>query len=272
MKLRFGTAGIPTSAKSVGTAEGIRAVKELKLDAMELEFVHSVNIKPENTALVKKASQDNDIALTCHAPYYINLNAQEKAKLEASKQRVLKAAHVANLCGATSVAFHPGFYMKLDNEEVYKTVRKQIKEIVEKLQQQKNKIWIAPETTGKHSQFGNFSEILRLSQELEQVHPCIDYAHLRARELKNNKKEFASVLEEIEKVLGKEELQNMHIQFAGVNFSEKGELNHLQLKDSDLKYGEMVETWKDFKIQGVVISESPNIEKDAMLLKRIYNG
>ena len=72
------------------------------------------------------------------------------------------------------------------------------------------------------------------------------------------------------KALGKEALQNMHIQIAGVNYSDKGELNHLQLKDSDLNYAEIVRSWKDFKIAGVVISESPNIEGDALLLQEIY--
>ena len=271
MKLRFGTAGIPTSAKGMGTEEGIREVKRLGLDAMELEFVHSVNIKPEKAPAVKKAASDSGIELTCHGQYYINLNAQEKPKLEASKQRLLKAAHVAGLCGAVSVAFHPGFYMKADKEEAYKKVRNAVREVVEKLKQRGSRIWLAPETTGKHTQFGNLSEVLRLSQELEQVHPCIDYAHMRARDLKNSRKDFATILEETEKVLGKKALKNMHIQFAGVNFSEKGELNHMTLKDSDLKYREMVETWKDFGINGVAISESPNIEKDAMLLKGIYN-
>ena len=62
----------------------------------------------------------------------------------------------------------------------------------------------------------------------------------------------------------------MHIQIAGVNYSDKGELNHLQLKDSDLRYDEIVRSWKEFKIAGVVISESPNIEGDALMLKRIW--
>ena len=111
-----------------------------------------------------------------------------------------------------------------------------------------------------------------MSRELEQVHPCVDYAHVRARDLKNDRVGFASVLEEMEKVLGSGSLSNVHFQFAGVNFSDKGELNHLTLEDSDLKYEEMVETWRDFGVKGVAISESPNIEKDAALLKGIYDG
>ena len=266
-KLLFGTAGIPSCAKGLNTIEGIKTVRQLKLDALELEFVHSVNISEELAPKVRKAAEDNDVVLTCHAQYYINMNAVEKEKLEASKQRLFKAAHIANLCGAASVAFHPGFYLKSTKEEAYKKVKTAIKEVVEKLKQHENKIWIAAETTGKHSQFGNLHEILQLAQELEQVKPCIDYAHMRDRENFNSRKEFAAILEEIEKKLGSRALQNMHIQFAGVNFSEKGELNHLELKDSDLNYEEIVQTWKDFNVKGVAISESPNIEKDALLLK-----
>ena len=272
MKLRFGTAGIPVIAKGLGTEEGIKKVKEIGLEAMELEFVHSVNITPEKTPLVKEAAKKNDVTLTCHGSYYINLNAQDKAKLEASKNRLVKCAEISGLCGAESIAFHPGFYMKMDKEPVYNNVKKALKQIVEKLRNKGSEIWLAPETTGKHTQFGNLDETIKLSQDVEQVHPCIDYAHLRARDLKNDRKEFSEVLEKIENKLGKEALKNMHIQFAGVNFSEKGELNHLELEDSDLNYAEMVETWKDFNIAGVAISESPNIEKDAILLKKVYDG
>lgn len=272
MRLRFGTAGIPLCAKGFTTADGIKAVKKLGLDAMELEFVHSVNISEENAPKVKEAAEENDVALTCHGQYYINMNAEEKAKLEASKKRLLNAARTAGMCGAVSVAFHPGFYMKAMKEEAYRKVKAAIAEVVEKLEQDGNKIWVSPETTGKHSQFGNLSEVLRLSQELEQVQPCIDYAHLRARDGTNSAKEFARVLEETEKALGKEALKRMHIQFSGVNFSEKGELNHLPLKDCDINYGEIARTWRDFRIGGIAISESPNIEKDALLMKRAYNG
>ena len=270
MGLLFGTAGIPHGAKGLGTIEGISEVRKLGLDALELEFVRSVNVSESKAPEVAKAAKENNITLTSHGQYYINLNAAEKEKLEASKQRLLKAADIANMCGAASVAFHPGFYLKSAKEEAYKNVKAAIKEVVDKLKQSGNKILVRPETTGKHSQFGNLNEVLKLASELEQVLPCIDYAHMRARENKNSYNEFKEILTAVEKTLGKDGLDNMHIQVAGVNFSGKGELNHLNLKDSDLKHEEMVETWKEFRIKGVVISESPNIEGDALLLKSVY--
>ena len=37
-----------------------------------------------------------------------------------------------------------------------------------------------------------------------------------------------------------------------------------------MNYKELVSAWKEFKIGGVVICESPNIEGDALLLKRLF--
>ncbi len=272
-RLIFGTAGIPLAAKGTDTVSGIKAVKGLGLGAMELEFVQSVNISPGNAPKIKAVADKENVVLTCHAPYYINLNAAEAAKLEASKNRLVKAAQVAEMCGGVSVAFHPGFYLGGSKEKVYETVKKELKAVVAELKNTGCGIWVRPETTGKRSQFGDLNEILRLSQEIEQVMPCIDYAHMRARESNNNSySEFCEILAAVEKALGKEALKEMHIQFAGVNYSDKGELNHLTLEDSDLRYEDIVKSWKEFKIAGIVISESPNVEGDALMMKGIYEN
>ncbi|HLD97056.1 MAG TPA: TIM barrel protein [Candidatus Nanoarchaeia archaeon] len=270
-KLLFGTAGIPMAAKGTDTASGIKAVRGLGLDALELEFVQSVNISRENAPKIKEVAEKEDVALTCHAPYYINLNAADAAKLEASKKRLVKAAEIAWLCGGRSVAFHPGYYLGEAKEKVYDKVKQQLKEVVDELKNIGCDIVVRPETTGKRTQFGDLNEIMKLSQELEQVLPCIDYAHMHAREQNNNSaSEFNDILAAVERELGKEALKNMHIQIAGVNYSDKGELNHLELKESDLNYNGIVESWKEFKIAGIVISESPNIEGDAIMLKNLF--
>src|SRR3989338_2226188 len=99
-ELLFGTAGIPHSTPKPGTQEGIAHVKRLELAAMEMEFVHSVNISEEKAPLVKKAAEENGVPLTCHGQYFINLNSREAEKVKASQQRIFKAAHIADLCGA----------------------------------------------------------------------------------------------------------------------------------------------------------------------------
>jgi deoxyribonuclease IV len=130
---------------------------------------------------------------------------------------------------------------------------------------------LRPETTGKSSQFGSLTELLEMSAEIEGIMPCYDFAHLHARggEL-NSYKEFCGILDMIEEYLGREGLDNMHIHVSGIEYSLKGEKNHLILQESDLDYEGLVKAWKDYDIKGTVICESPNLEGDALLLQDLY--
>ena len=271
-KLLFGAAGIPLSTEPRNTVEGIKQVRKLGLGAMELEFVQSVNITEQKAPEVRKAAKENDIILTAHGQYYINLNSLEKEKIEASKQRILKAARILDKCGGWSLCFHAAYYMG-SPEKAYQNVKESLKEIVKTLKDEGICVWIRPETGGKLSQFGSLEELIKISQEVEQVLPCIDWAHHFARSLGkiNSYQEYSKILEEIEKSLGREALDNMHCHSEGIEFTDKGEKNHLVFADSKINYQDLVKVWKDFNMKGVVICESPNIEKDALLLKKTYD-
>ncbi len=272
-KLLFGTAGIPLSTRRPATTEsGIARVKELGLEAMELEFVRSINISREKAPVVRAAAKSADVVLTCHAPYFINLNAVEKPKVYASINRILQSARITHLCGGYSLCFHAGFYLKMEPEKVYVAIRDRIREIQKALADEGVNIWIRPETTGKASQFGDLDELLKISSEVEKVMPVIDFAHLHARNGGGNNsfEDFRDMLSKVEKFLGKDGLQNMHIHVSGINYSEKGERNHLFLEESDMNYKGLMRALKEFRAAGVVICESPNIETDALLMKNYY--
>jgi len=272
-KLRFGNSGIPISTKDGGkTWDGVEQIRNLKLDAMELPFVHSVYLKEDTAEKVNEVRTKNDVLLTTHGSYYINLNAKEPEKRGASRSRVLQAANIGRQAGVWSLTFHSAFYLGMEKETVYNTVKEQMKKIIDELKDRGNPIWIRPETTGKPTQWGHYKEIIRLSQELDQVMPCVDFAHLHARTngKYNTLEEFRTVLQDIEKGLGKEGLNNMHIHMSGINYGEKGEKNHLFLKDSDMNYVDLMKAFREFKIKGAVISESPNLEEDALLMKKEY--
>src|SRR3989338_594407 len=270
-RLRFGTAGIPICTPLSNTIRGIEQVRKLGLENMELEFVPSVHIAEKKPAEVKQTEKKKDVELTCHGQYFINLNSLERAKLEASKQRIYQAAKIASLCGAKSMTFHAAYYLGQDSEMAYRKVKEGIKEVLQRLNDEGHSIFIRPETTGKATQWGTLPEIVRLSQELEKVLPCIDFSHLHARNGKNNTlAEFREMLNLVEEKLGREALENMHIHLSGINYSEKGEKNHLVLQESDMNYQDLLRIWKEFKIKGVVVSESPNIEEDALLLQKFW--
>ncbi|KKQ93411.1 MAG: Endonuclease IV, partial [candidate division CPR2 bacterium GW2011_GWC2_39_10] len=273
-KLRFGTAGIPLSTGKPSTENGINRVKELGLECMELEFVHSIHVTKEKAPLIADIAKKNNVVLTCHAPYFVNLNSSEPKKYHASISYIATSAKITSLCHGYSVCFHAGYYMKMEKEKVYAKIKEGVKEIVKIVKEVDDKIWIRPEVAGKVLQFGDIDEVLKLSSEIEQVLPCIDFAHLHARSngKYNTLNEFREIFEKTEKNLGKKALENMHIHMSGIRYSEKGERNHLELKDSDMNYKDLIKIFKEFKIKGVVVSESPNIEKDALLMKRIYEN
>ncbi len=270
--LLFGSAGIPLITKNRNSINGIMEVRNLNLDVMELEFVRGVNMSTEIANNVREISKKNNVVLTAHCPYYINLNADSEDKINASIERILQTARIAKECGAYSIVFHAAYYMKENKERTYENVLRALKNIEKILKDECNDIWIRPETTGKKTQWGNIKEVIKISTELENVLPCIDFSHIHARENGkfNSYDEFCEILEMAEKNLGKDALQQMHIHVSGIAYTDKGEKNHLNLEDSDFAYKELIMALKDFNAKGVVISESPNIEEDAMRMKRIY--
>lgn len=273
MKLLFGTAGVPISASKRDSITGIKQVRELGLDAMELEFVQGVRMGKELAEKVREAAEENKIALSVHAPYFINLNSKEKEKLEASKKRIIDSAIIGSIAGAKNIVFHPAYYGKDNKANVYERVKKAMQEILEELEREgvKEKIILRPETTGKATQFGSLEEIINLSIELENTLPCVDFSHIHARFQRfNSYDEFCEILGKIESMLGKEALKDMHIHFSGIEYSRKGERRHLNLEESDFKYRELLKALKDFDVAGLAISESPNIEGDAILMKKEY--
>ncbi len=274
-KLRFGTGGIPLSTQPRETVNGIKQIKKLGLNALELEFVRNVNISREKAQEVRKTAEELGVVLTCHGSYFINLNAAITEKTESSKKRILHAARILAMCGGWSQCFHSAFYLKNSKEETYRTVKKAICEIVEELKSENNKVWIRPETAGKHSQFGNLDELLQLCGEVDQCLPCIDFSHVRAYSggKINNYEEYHNVLQKVEKQLGKTALQNMHLHIQGIRYGDTGERNHLEIKDDpSWKYGELMKALKEFNCAGVVVCESPNLERDALILKKNYEN
>jgi len=271
--LLFGTGGVPHSAsKPKNLINGIKRIAELGLGCTEMEFVYGVRMTDAEADLVANTARKTRIRLTAHAPYYINLNAHEHDKLIASQDRLLQTVHTAALCGAADITFHTAFYMKDNPPEVYTRVKTILAGITAEIKRQNKFVSLRPELMGKVSQFGTLEELLNLCSEVEGLVPCIDFAHLHARSGKyNSYYEFTSVLNQIEKKLGRAALDNMHIHVSGIRYNKSGEMLHLNLRESDFQYSELLQALKEQNVKGLVICESPNLEEDAMHLQETYN-
>src|SRR5688572_17039471 len=115
LSFRFGTVGSPlmTPKKPGGSVGAMLFSRSLGLDAFELGWVQSVRVSPETCALIKQTANEQDMAVSVHAPYFINLNADDE-EWPKSRKRLMDAAHFGNLAGATDIIFHPGSYFMRD--------------------------------------------------------------------------------------------------------------------------------------------------------------
>jgi deoxyribonuclease-4 len=274
-KLNFLTAGIPHRAKGASVLEGLREVKRLGLDGMELEFVRGVYMREPLAREAARVAEGEGLALTVHAPYYINLHAKEPEKRRQSARRLYEAARVGRMAGAASVAFHAGFYLGDTAERTYASILEGTRAVRARLERSAgNGTALAPELTGKPTQWGDLEELLRLSRDVEGVAPCIDFAHCHARSngKHNTYEEFTAMLGRVEEALGRGALERLHVHVAGIRYGAKGELKHLNLEDSDMDYRALLRALRDKKVAGWLVCESPNIEGDARLLKRTYEA
>jgi len=249
MKIRFGPAGIGPVKNAVRNLEEF---SELGLSACEIAFTYGVYIKKDkDMEEIKKAAKKFNVKLSIHSPYWINLNSKEKAKIEASKKRILKACEVGEKCGAYLVVFHPGYYGGMDKEVAYQNIKKQVLELQKIIKQKGWKIKIAPEVMGKTNVFGSPEEIARLTKETNCKF-AIDFAHVLAREKKID-------YNKIKKLFGR--YKNWHCHLSGIEYGEKGEKKHI--KTPKAKWKELLTNLPKNK-EIVIINESPYTVEDSV--------
>jgi len=271
----FGTVGSPLSTpkKPGGTPGGILHLRELNLDTLEMAWVQSVRVSDETCATIKATATSAKLALSVHAPYYINLNAQMKELWLAGRERLLAAARAGYKSGATDIIFHPGSYMKNEPAAANKIAVQRLTEVAAQLKDEEVDVILRPETMGKSAMLGTLEETIAWSREIEGVLPCIDFAHLHARAGDgsfNSYKEFSAALKLVKGGLGKRGLQTLHIHLSGIEYGPKGEKKHLSLKEADLKYKELFRALVDAKAAGRVMCESPLMEEDALVMQKTY--
>ncbi len=268
---RFGTVGAPISSpkKPGGSVGAILHLHSLALDAFELGWVRSVRVSEKTCAKIKAAAEEKDVALSVHAPYYINLNADDE-EWPKSRKRLMDAAHFGNLAGATDIIFHPGSYFGNPPDDVIPIALTRLQGCIDELRKEDNPVTLRPETMGKEALLGSLEDTLILSQNIDGVEPCLDFPHLHARSgdgSMNSYDEWMQMLDLYESILGTKALTRTHIHLSGIAYGPKGEQEHLPIEDSDLDLVGILRALKESKCKGRILCESPILEQDAFLIK-----
>ena len=274
LSFRFGTVGSPmgTPKKPGGSIGAIEFSKSIGLTAFELGWVQSVRVSEETCAAIKAASAEQSVAISVHAPYFINLNANDD-EWPKSRKRLMDAAHYGNLAGATDIIFHPGSYFERPPADVLKVAIPRLKECVDELRKAGNPVTIRPETMGKSAMLGSLEDTLEMAKSIEGVLPCMDFAHLHARPgdgTMNTYEEWSALLHAYQKAVGKAALKRLHIHLSGIEYGPKGEKNHLKLAEADLDLKALFRALNDQGCAGRILCESPIMEEDALNMKKAW--
>lgn len=274
--MKFGTVGSPksTPAKPGGSLGAVGRIAELGLDALELGWVQSIRVSEETCSAIKKIAEELDIAISVHAPYFINLNADE-TEWPKSRKRLWDAAFYGNLASATDIIFHPGSYFSRPPEEVLQIAIPRLNDLSRELVDHGVMVTLRPETMGKQAMLGSLDDTLALGKAVSGVLPCVDFAHLYARSgdgVPNDQKSWESLLEAYRKALGPESLKQMHIHLSGIAYGPKGEKNHLAAKESGLDISALFRALKKYECNGRILCESPILEDDALYFKELWDS
>ena len=271
--VRFGSAGIPHQCKKGGSVQALECSKKLGLGAFELEFVRGVKLKEETAKKIKSEAEKHNIKLSAHAPYWVNCCATDPQKQETTKRNLFEAAQAASWAGARVAVFHPGYYQGKSREECFNLLKSRFEELREKLEENKIKnVAFGAETVGKKSQYGSLGECIELQQKIPEIMLVIDFAHVHARgdwELKTES-DYLKIFDYLERELPGY-LDNFHAHFSGIEYSEKGERKHIPLKPENApSYRALMKVLAEQGYSGVIISESPKLEYDALKMKKEY--
>lgn len=261
--IKLGSAGVPLSAEKRDTASGIKKVAELGLQALEVEFVRGVNMSLPTAREVGKTAAESGIALSVHAPYYINLASEKKQIISESKKRIIDSLERGAKMGAKVVVVHAGYYGK-NREEAIRMIAAACAETAEKIRDNDRNIILGIETSGKQGQFGPLEEILNICGTIKNCAPVVDFAHLFARQ--GGSIDYGKVLDSVR------HYKHLHCHFSGINYSvvsegKGNERNHEPIGNPPFQ--PLAEEILKHNADITIICESPLLEKDALKMKKI---
>lgn len=264
--IRIGPAGIPLSCKGRTNKDGIIYThRNLDLNAIEIQFVRGLYVMSDEEAqIIREYSEENDMEVHVHAPYYVNL-AGDSEEIEMSFEKILRSAQMANNIGAKTVVIHPGFYGGNSEKKTLKMIIKNSKKITGMIKKEKLKLKIGIETMGKQKVFGTLDEIIEVCKSVKGVIPVIDLAHIHARGngCLKERKDFEEIFEKLKPL----RLKHYLIHVTGVLYENGNELYHLPIKKGDMPIAPLVEIILDNNYNVTLISESPLLEHDAVYIR-----
>ena len=280
MRAKFGPAGNCDSFSRTrrSSLDAPKWIADFGLDCYEYQCGKGVRVGEETARALGENAAAAGIALSLHAPYFINLANPDPEAQKKTAGYIAAACQAAQQMGAGRVVIHSGALMGRGRREALETAKKSLLRVLAVCDGQGfGGIALCPETMGKINQLGDLDEVLELCALDERLIPCIDFGHLYARSLGALDWEQAAeeMLDRVERALGRERASRFHSHFSHIEFTPKGgEKRHRTFADD----GGFGPDWTPLARAAArrgwgptFICESAGTQaEDALEMKRIY--
>lgn len=275
----FGVAGVPTNYKGkfVNLFDWLR---ERNLNAYEIQCVYGFKVSDVNKQIYL-AEKEKGFHFSIHAPYYINLGSLNEQVVARSKSNMKEGIELAKSIGVNRIIFHPGG----GHENTIEGRKTAIKQLIDSVNEFTSEVDMAdvklyPEIGGKTASLGSIDEIIEICKNCKYCYPCIDIAHLHAREIGSivSAEVLKEKLEKIKREIP-DKFEFIHFHAYTIQFNDKGEVKHLvhgeNMADGSVgrpNLDEFVQVLKEMNIKPWVVSEaSDSQEIGAKYMYDLYN-
>jgi len=237
MTARFGPAGQPEAfSQAKHKPSHMPAwLRDRGLTAYEYQCGRGVAIGEAAARKLGEEAQKYGVAMSLHAPYFINLSGDTHERRQANLRYVTMSVQAASWMGAARVVIHMGTAGK-DRDAAMERTLEHIPELLEAAGETAPEVGLCLETMGKGAHLGTLEEALAVCQTDARLIPCIDFGHLYAREMGTRYTvpgDFAAALDAAESFLGIQRAKAMHIHFSRIAYNKGGEWKHMTFADTE---------------------------------------
>lgn len=278
-KLRFGPSGNCDwfyEENNKRSTEAPAWLKSKGLNAYEYSFGKGFTLGVETAKQIGSEAVKNNVMVSAHAPYYINLANPNDEMIAKSIGYITRGLEYLNYFNGEHYVVHLGACGKQSRPEALLAIAKNLVKVLEVVYEKNlaNNKFICAETMGKPSQIGTYQEIVDFCTMDKMLIPTFDFGHINAISNGGLKtyEDYKVIFDYALDKLG-EKAKSCHIHFSTIKYGAKGEIRHLNYGDENYgpDFEPLAKLIAEYKLTPTIICESrDNMTKDILTMKGIY--
>ena len=233
---------------------------------------------------VYEAMVGHGIYISAHSPMAVAIGSVKKNVRFLSTEIICEHLKILKELQPTKtnhIVVHAANFTNRSPEEVYEVQRKTLWSLWYKMKERGllDNSLICIENLGKLSQVGDVADIIKLCSLTDNFIPCIDFGHLHGRslgKLLNSKEEFEDVFRQLYAGLPTWKVNQMHIHFSKLLYTDKGESKHTPFSNKPAgpkpAFFLRALTSQSPDFNPVIICESPDSYRDGYKLWRNFEA